>query len=194
MRLALKAWTFAGGVALLGAFGVASAQTAPSAAQPAQPEVVARQDVELTPEQMVAEAKKAQPQMDQEASSVRLQLEHARAARDVVKVLCLNDKLNQIDVAVRSAADHVSSLELAAGRKDLDRSRHDYAVVQVLRDRVKGLVIEANQCIGEETGFVGESTVKVEIDPTIPEDPSQYPDVPIEGVVVNPPQPASATS
>jgi hypothetical protein len=124
---------------------------------------------------------------------VRLQLEHARAARDVVKVLCLNDKLNQIDVAVRSAADHVSSLELAAGRKDLDRSRHDYAVVQVLRDRVKGLVIEANQCIGEETGFVGESTVRVEIDPTIPEDPSQYPDIPIEGVVVNPPQPASPT-
>ena len=191
MRFAVKAWTFAGAAALLGAFGVASAQTAPSAAQP---EVVARQDVELTPEQMVAEAKKAQPQMDQEASSVRLQLEHARAARDVVKVLCLNDKLNQIDVAVRSAADHVSSLELAAGRKDLDRSRHDYAVVQVLRDRVKGLVIEANQCIGEETGFVGESTVKVEIDPTIPEDPSQYPDVPIETVVVNPPQPASATS
>ncbi len=194
MRFALKAWTFAGGAALLGGFGIASAQTAPSAAQPAQPEVVARQDVELTPEQMVAEAKKAQPQMDQEASSVRLQLEHARAARDVVKVLCLNDKLNQIDVAVRSAADHVSSLELAAGRKDMDRSRHDYAVVQVLRDRVKGLVIEANQCIGEETGFVGESTVKVEIDPTIPEDPSQYPDIPIEGVVVNPPQPASATS
>jgi hypothetical protein len=191
MRFAVKAWTFAGAAALLGAFGVASAQTAPSTAQP---EVVARQDVELTPEQMVAEAKKAQPQMDQEASSVRLQLEHARAARDVVKVLCLNDKLNQIDVAVRSAADHVSSLELAAGRKDLDRSRHDYAVVQVLRDRVKGLVIEANQCIGEETGFVGESTVKVEIDPTIPEDPSQYPDVPIETVVVNPPQPASATS
>jgi hypothetical protein len=190
MRFAVKAWTFAAAAAALGAFGVAAAQTAEGAAQP---EVVARQDVELTPEQMVAEAKKAQPQMDQEASSVRLQLEHARAARDVVKVLCLNDKLNQIDVAVRSAADHISSLELAAGRKDLDRSRHDYAVVQVLRDRVKGLVIEANQCIGEETGFVGESAVTVEIDPTIPEDPSQYPNVPIDTVVVNPPQPVSAT-
>ena len=121
-------------------------------------------------------------------------LEQARAQRDVVKVLCLNDKLNQIDVAVRSAADHVSSLELAAGRKDLDRSRPRLRLVQVLRDRVKGLVIEANQCIGEETGFVGESTVKVEIDPTIPEDPSQYPDVPIETVVVTPPPTASPTS
>jgi hypothetical protein len=194
MRFATKAWTLAAVAVALGVFDVASAQTPPAAPDKAQPEVVARQDVELTPEQMVAEAKKAQPQMDQESSSVRLQLEHARAARDVVKTLCLNDKLNQIDVAVRSAADHVSSLELAAGRKDTDRARHDYAVVQVLRDRVKGLVIEANQCIGEETGFVGESTVKVEIDPTIPEDPSQYPNVPVEGVVANPPQPASPTS
>jgi hypothetical protein len=191
MRFAVKAWTFAAAAVALGAFGVAAAQTAEGAAP--QPEVVARQDVELTPEQMVAEAKKTQPQMDQEASSVRLQLEHARAARDVVKVLCLNDKLNQIDVAVRSAADHISSLELAAGRKDLDRSRHDYAVVQVLRDRVKGLVIEANQCIGEETGFVGESTVTVDIDRTIPEDPSEYPDVPIETVIGIPPQVATGT-
>jgi hypothetical protein len=94
-------------------------------------------------------------------------------------------------VAVRSAADHISSLELAAGRKDLDRSRHDYAVVQVLRDRVKGLVIEANQCIGEETGFVGESTVTVTIDPRIPEDPAEYPDVPIETVIGIPPQVAT---
>ncbi len=190
MRFATKAWSLAAVAVALGAFGVAGAQTAEGAAQP---EAVARQDVELSPEQMVAEAKKMQPQMEQEASSVRLQLEHARAARDVVKVLCLNDKLNQIDVAVRSATDRVSSLELAANRKDQDRARHDYAVIQVLRDRVKGLVTEANQCIGEETGFVGESTVKVEIDPTIPDDPSQYPEIPVETVVVNPPQPASGT-
>jgi hypothetical protein len=140
--------------------------------------LVARQDVELSPEQMVAEAKKAVPQMEQGAGVVRQQLEQARAARDVVKVLCLNDKLTQIDVAVRSATDRVGSLDAAATRNDRDRVRHDHAVIMVLRDRVRSLVSEANQCIGEETGFIGESTVKVEIDPTIPEDPSQYPQEP----------------
>ncbi len=41
------------------------------------------------------------------------------------------------------------------------------------------LVSEANQCIGEETGFVEESAVTVEIDDSIPdEDPPSFPPTP----------------
>ena len=62
--------------------------------------------------------------------------------------------------------------------------------IQVLRDRVRSLVAEANQCIGEETGFIGESQVTVQIDPTIPDDPSAYPNDPI---ISQPPVIASPT-
>jgi hypothetical protein len=182
----------------LGAFGVAAAQTAPGGPPSGAktdalgPELATRQDVQLSTEQMLAEAKKSMPQMDRGAAVVRQQLEQARAAKDVVKVLCLNDKLNQIDVAVRSASDRMGSLESAVTRNDRDRIRHEYAVLMVLRDRVRSLVSEANQCIGEETGFIGESTVRVEIDPTIPDGPSPYAQQ-VPDDIFSPPPPVSQT-
>jgi len=180
MRLRKTGWVVATALVLVGGFGVAGAQPAetPPAAPPA--ETGAQRDVALTPEQMLAEAERNLPEMDRAATVVRRQLEQAREARDVVKVLCLNDKLNQIDVATRSGRDRLTSIRSAAGRKDADRTKHEYTVIQVLRDRVRALLAEANQCIGEETGFVGDSRVTVEIDPGIPEeDPSEPPDDPL---------------
>ena len=98
----------------------------------------------------------------------------------MVRVLCLNDKLNQIDLATRTASDRTEALNAAASQNDLDHTKHEFTVVVVLKDRVRSLVSEANQCIGEETGFVGDSRVTVTIDPNIPEsDPSEFPNDPI---------------
>ena len=190
MRLRKTGWVAATSLVLIGGFGVAAAQTAEPAA-PVAAETGAQRDVTLTPDQMLAEGERHLPEMERGGTVVRRQLEQAREARDVVKVLCLNDKLNQIDVAVRSARDRLTSLRSAVGRKDQDRSKHEFTVIQVLRDRVRALLAEANQCIGEETGFVGESRVTVDIDPAIPpEDPSDYPDNPI---VSDPPVISSPT-
>ena len=60
------------------------------------------------------------------------------------------------------------TLTVALDKSDAENSRHEFAVLQVLRDRVRTLVQESNQCIGEEAGFVGESKVIVNIDPGIP--------------------------
>jgi hypothetical protein len=169
-------------------FGPASAQ------QPAEmppPEITTQRDVSLSPQQMLSEAEGYQPSMEQGAAFVRKQLTDAREAKDVVKVLCLNDKLSQIDVAIRSARDRMPNLRSAAERNDNDRARHEFTVIQVLRDRVRALVAEANQCIGEETGFVGDSEVVVDIDPTIPDDPSDFPDDPL---LSQPPVLSSPTS
>ncbi len=184
MRLRKTGWVVATALALLGGLGVAAAQTAPPAAAPPPPtETGAQRDVNLTPEQMQAEGERYLPEMERSATMVRRQLEQAREARDVVKVLCLNDKLNQIDVAARSGRDRLTALRGAVGRKDADRAKHEFTVIGVLRDRVRALLTEANQCIGEETGFVGESQITVEIDPGIPEsDPSDYPEDPMVSV------------
>lgn len=191
MRLRKTGWAAAISLVMIGGFGVAAAQTAVPPATPPPAETGAQRDVTLTPDQMLAEGERHVPEMERGATVVRRQLEQAREARDVVKVLCLNDKLNQIDVAVRSARDRLTSLRAAVGRKDQDRSKHEFTVIQVLRDRVRALLAEANQCIGEETGFVGDSRVTVDIDPGIPtEDPSGYPDDPI---VSDPPVISSPT-
>lgn len=171
------------------AAGVAAAQTPPATTQPAPVELGTRREVNLTPAEMVASAKSYIPEMDRGASVVRRQLADARDRRDVVRVLCLNDKLNQIDLATRTATDRMDALNAAAGQNDTDKSKHEFTVVQVLRDRVKSLVSEANQCIGEETGFVGDSRVTVTVDPNIPDsDPSEFPNDPL----VNTPPPLSS--
>ena len=127
---------------------------------------------ELSPDQMLTQARTALPAMDRAATAVRRQLATAREQKDVVKSLCLNDKLNQIDLAIRTATDRVSGLEAAVSANDPERSRHQYTVIMVLKDRVTTLTSEANQCIGEETGFVGESNVTVEVDGVPDTDPS----------------------
>ncbi len=178
MKLGAKSLGLTIGVTLVAAMGIAVAQ---QAAPPPPPlEVSGQQDVALSPQQMLTEAKAYLPAMDRGANAVRQQLAVAREQKDVVKTLCLNDKLNQIDLAIRTATDRVEGLGAAVSQNDVDRSRHQFTVVQVLRDRVNTLVSEANQCIGEETGFVEESAVTVEIDDSIPdEDPSEFPADPI---------------
>jgi hypothetical protein len=198
MGLSTKRWAIVAGsavaaVAFVGLLGVAAAQT-PTPPAPT-PEVGTQKDVNLTPIQMYTVSNGYLVKMDQGAASVRTQLTQAREGRDVVKVLCLNDKLNQIDVGVRSARDRHITLKAAVDQNDLDRARHEFTIVVVLHDRVMVLVGEANQCIGEETGFVGDSKVIVTIDPSIPDtDPTLPPNEPItvEPPVLSIPPPASS--
>jgi hypothetical protein len=130
----------------------------------AQPE-----SADLSPDQRLERAKGFVDTIEHAAQSIQRQLQSARKDRDVVRVLCLNDKLNQVDVALRSARDRVAALGAAVDRKDTDRSRHEFTVLEVLNDRVRTLVNESSQCIGEETGFIGEAEVSVSIDPNLPD-------------------------
>jgi hypothetical protein len=175
MRLIKMTGLFVAGAMTLGVLGVAAARTgsvlrpnnslfgAPAAA------VEAPREVDLPPEQQLSLAHGYLSKMDQGTTTVRAALEQARAAKDVVKTLCLNDKLNQIDVATRSAKDRATTLQAAVSSHDKDRARHEFMILQVLNDRVDQLVKEANQCIGEETGFIGESLVSLTVEPGIPD-------------------------
>jgi hypothetical protein len=175
-------------LAIFGILGVASAQTGASA--PAAPAPPPAPEPELTPQQMLTQARGFLPAMDRAAVGVRRQLANAREQKDVVKALCLNDKLNQIDLATRTATDRVAGLEAGVNANDTERSKHQYTVILVLRDRVNTLVSESNQCIGESVGFVGDSNVTMEIDGNIPPiDPSGFPEDPIvsQPPIVSPP-------
>jgi hypothetical protein len=131
--------------------------------------VQSSREVEVPPAQQLAIAKQYLARMAQAQATCRTQLEQARSARDVVKALCLNDKLNQMDVASRSAQDRSSALSSAVQGNDSDRSRHEFMILGVLKDRVDQLGKEANQCIGDEAGYIGESQVTLQIDPNIPD-------------------------
>jgi hypothetical protein len=122
----------------------------------------------LSPQDELAQADQILSHMDASSGTVRRQLEAARAARDVVKTLCLNDKLNQIDVATRSAKERQAGLQAAVQRNDAELADHQFTVLTEYRRRAEQLAAEANQCIGEETAFVGQTQVSVQVDPNIP--------------------------
>jgi len=193
---ALRAAIFVG--LAIGGFGIAAAQTTGASVPTSAPGVLAgdatRKEENLSPQQMRSSAQQYLPAMELSAQAIRHQLEQARENRDVVKVLCLNDKLNQVDVALRSATERVQSLVSAVERNELDQSRYEFTVTQVLRDRVRALAQEAAQCIGEETGFIGESKVSFDIDPAIPaQDPANAPDTTLTPTYVPPPTTLSPT-
>ena len=169
--------------------GVAGAQNTPPGPEPGA--VGAAKTVNLSiPESMQA-AETGVNRMETIRDGISRDLEQAREQRDVVKTLCLDDKLNQIDVALRGAADRAKSLKSAASRGDQELAKHEYTILAVMFQRGEQLDAEAKQCIGKEVGFVGDSSTSVDVDPSIAgEEAVDFPD---PGVILNPPFAGSAS-
>ena len=176
MRIrSLLKWVLAAGVLGWVAQAGAQAPPPPAAGGSGDAQVGFQRKTQLSPQEQLAESSKHIARMEGAAGTVRKMLEEARKARDVVKTLCLNDKLSQIDVAVRSARDRREQLQAAVTRNDAELANHQFTIMTVLRQRVEQVVAEANQCIGEEGAFVGETRTIVTIDPSIAPDETPYP-------------------
>lgn len=147
--------------------------------------------VNLSPEEMNKRGDAVVARVELAATTVRRMLEKARADRDVVKTLCLSDKLNQLDSTVRSARERKQSLEAAISRKDNDLAAHEFTIMGVYRQRSDRLLSEANQCIGSDLGVLGDTRTTQTIDPGIPDDETGVPPSPLIPLPV-PPVPTSA--
>ncbi|HVJ90134.1 MAG TPA: hypothetical protein VM580_10050 [Labilithrix sp.] len=198
LRSAMK-WFFAFGALALAAGPAGAQQTSGDSGRetsseppPADGQVGFQRKTSLTPDEQVLESQRHLARMEGAAGGVRKMLEEARRQRDVVKSLCLNDKLSQLDVAVRSARERRNQLQSAAKRRDVELANHEFTILTVLRQRSEQLVAEANQCIGQEAAFVGDTQTTVQIDPRIPVDETPYPPTD-PTLVIGPPQCASCT-
>lgn len=140
-------------------------------------QVDVRRNVQLSPQDQLREAEGIIQRMDIARGNIRRQLETARAQRDVVKTLCINDKLNQIDVAKRSAQERAQALKSAVNTNNADLSGHEFTILKVLQQRSEQLTAEANLCVGQEEAFVGVSTVTQTVDKNLPP-PSNETDFP----------------
>jgi hypothetical protein len=135
-----------------------------------------QRQVNLSPQEQVAESENHLVRMEQARATTRRQLMEAREQRDVVKTLCLNDKLSQLNVAIESAEQRRDALGAAVKRADNDLATHEFSILLVLRQRADQLTTEANQCVGAEAGFVGQASVTSSVDTSLTkEDPSEYP-------------------
>lgn len=169
-------WLFAAGVtAYVASASAQSPVVRPPAPNSPDAQVGFQRKTSLTPQEQLLEGQKHVARMQQAGAGVRKQLEEARKGRDVVKTLCINDKLSQVDVATRSGKDRSANLKAAVARNDAELSNHEFTILTVLRQRVEQLVVEANQCIGEDSAFIGDTRTRVSIDPTIPDEQAPYP-------------------
>jgi len=175
-------------LSLLVVHGVASAQADIAQPAPAPIDLGLQQRVSLSPAEQASEAQEIIARMDSSRGTVRRMLEEARAQRDVVKTLCLDDKLNQIDVALRNARDRKSAIDGAAQRNDADLASHEFTVLGVLRQRSEQLVAEANLCIGKEAEILGQAAVIPSVDPSIADEPAYYP----PGIIIIEPPPTGS--
>lgn len=175
-------------LSLLVVHGVASAQAELGQPAPAPVDLGLQQKVALSPAEQASEAQEALARMDSSRSAVRRMLEEARAQRDVVKTLCLDDKLNQIDVALRNARDRKTAIDGAVQRNDADLASHEFTVLGVLRQRSEQLMAEANLCIGKEAEILGEAAVIPTVDPSIADEPAYYP----PGIIIIEPPPTGS--
>lgn len=104
-------------------------------------------------------------ELERGASVIRQRLDEARRQHDVVKTLCLDDKLSQMDKTLVSAGEHAANQKLAFSTKDAELAAHEGVILKVFRQRGDQLNAEANTCIGEEAAFVGDTKVAASVDP-----------------------------
>jgi hypothetical protein len=173
----------------------ASAQAPATGASPADtPTVAFSASVRPPLDRMVAAAQAEMASMGHVQQTVEHNLMQARQQKDVVKVLCLSDKLSRVDATLKSAEQRQKELVAAVGAKDGDLANHDWALFHTLTDRGSQLATEANQCIGNDANSEGTSvSVSVAPLPPPPPDVTTGPYAPPGAPDVPPPPPGSTS-
>jgi hypothetical protein len=110
---------------------------------------------------------------------VQLQ-EIARRQKDVIRLNCVNDKLLQLKQLQNIADQARNNMQEAIARGDEDSRYHEFGRITIAYQQGQVLSNEADNCIGEDLTFLGQTTITVE-EPNVPEDPTlqQGPDFPI---------------
>lgn len=129
-------------------------------------------------------------QMDDSRGMIRRLLEQARQQRDVIKTLCVDDKLNQTDIALRSARGRRAAIEEALRTNNTDLAARERTGLDVLHQRTSELAGEAQQCVSKEVDkqTIGPAAILGSVDPNVADDPAYYP----PGIIIIEPPPSGS--
>lgn len=141
------------------AVGVAGAQPRTQEGNDREAEVSQRRVANLSGPDQVREGSAIIEEIQRVRRQVSDMLDQARGDRDLIKVNCLNDKLTQIDVTLRSAREHQELLGTAVSTNNDGQRNHEFVLLTIYRGRTSGLGVEARQCIGEGNGTFDQGTV-----------------------------------
>lgn len=148
--------------------------------------VEAQESERLSDKEKLSRSEEAVALMQKTLREVLQRVEEARKERDLVKLNCVNEKLTQIKALLRIGEQSQIALQEAVARAVEDGAQHEFAKIEIARQRVTQLRAESEQCIGQLAYVVDEKTVvTVEV-------PQGLPDVTTstavtQPVVINPP-------
>ena len=141
------------------AVGVAGAQTPTPGNNAGAAEVGQRRTANLSGPDQVREANAIVEEVRRVRRQVSDMLDSARQERDIIKVNCLNDKLTQIDVTLRSAQERQELLSNAVSLNNDGQRNHEFTLMTIYRGRSSSLEVEARQCICEGNGTFDQGSV-----------------------------------
>lgn len=128
----------------------------------------------LTPGQTVKEARTYRVKMQDTKARIDKLLQKARDKKDVIMIVCVDDKSIRVKGHIAVADQAMSTLDTAVQRNDDGSRQHEFMRITILFQKVVVLGTEAENCIGEDVSYVGDTKVEQEVDPSIPtEDPTE---------------------
>ena len=146
--------------------GVALAQRS-AQAQSTPPKVEER----VAPGERETRARRTVDQMKQLAGQVDKLAQQARSEKDIVKLNCVNEKVNQVRGLLKVTEQSEADIKEANARREDEQAQHAFTKVGIAGKKVAQLRQDAEQCIGQLAYFNDEKTqVDVEIPPGLPSD------------------------
>jgi hypothetical protein len=170
----------------------AQADTARSAGQvsPAAAAAQLASDEKVSASEREARVEHSLEQMRQQAAAMEKIASQARDEKDIVKLDCVNAKLNQAKGLVRISETAAADLHEANARNDDDTSHNAFTKASIAGRKVAQLRQEAEQCIGQLAYYTDDKThVDVEVPAGLTTTDPTY--VPLPAPIDNRPSPAS---
>src|SRR5262245_16721187 len=153
--------------------GLVLAQDAgpPPAQPPADVNVPLAKRAEISPNDMVRQVAEYRSKMEDMLKHIVQLQDQAKRQKDVIKLNCVNDKELQLKAVLNIADEANNNLVTAIARGDEADRYHQFGRITLAFQESQRVASEADQCVGEDLTFLGQTTVTVE-EPRIPEDPT----------------------
>ncbi|MBN2718379.1 MAG: hypothetical protein JXX14_21220 [Deltaproteobacteria bacterium] len=96
-------------------------------------------------------------------ATLQTMIDSARKEKDTVRVLCIDDKLAQIQALLKGAQNRVMALKSTLNANDSGAARHQFVILQVSFNKLEGLRVQADACVGNSDFVVGPSESEVSV-------------------------------
>lgn len=107
---------------------------------------------------------------------IQAMLASARKEKDTVKMLCVDDKLTQIHALLKGVENRVKTLSIALDAGDSTAARHQFVILQVSFNKLNGLRVQADSCVGNGDIVVGASESETVVSEEITTEEATTPD------------------